>query len=79
MVHVLICIVRFLYCDWPHFVKTNVLARCLDLLVRYHSVPWCHILGRSVLSVRSLKILWRYDSRILWSKKRVFPKAARSV
>jgi len=35
--------VRFVFCDWPHFVKTSVLARCcarcLDMLVRHRGVP----------------------------------------
>jgi len=35
-------VVRFVFCDWSHFVKTSVLARCwprcLDMLVRYRSV-----------------------------------------
>jgi hypothetical protein len=35
--------VRFVYYNWPHFVKTSVLARCwtrcLDMLVRHRNVP----------------------------------------
>jgi len=36
--------VRFVDMCWLHFVKTIVLARCqtrcLNMLVRHHSVPW---------------------------------------
>lgn len=52
---------RCLDCDWLHFVKTSVLARCwtrcLDMLVRHRSVHCFTFLKDLVLSVRSLKIL----------------------
>jgi len=47
-------IVRFVVCNWPHFVKTSVLARCwtrcLDMLVRYRSVPYFAFLEYLVLA-----------------------------
>jgi hypothetical protein len=52
-------IVRFVDCNWPYFVKTSVLARCLDMLVRHHSVPclaFLEICFKREISEDSMKI-----------------------
>jgi len=54
-----------LFVNWPHFVKTSVLARCwircIDMLVRHHSVPCLVFLDVFIFAWG----LWRFSKDMI--------------